>query len=116
MRLGMLYLNTLIGFIGFAVGYLPFTIFYKEHVAFLNATIVPYFKANEIFTVPELITSNHAGQVVVAILWTLMLIAIFIWSIKAGRKYLGMKKGSEFLTKNTEEIHVEYGDTMKKSK
>jgi len=113
MRLGMLYLNTLIGFIGFAVGYLPFTLYYKEHVAFLNATIVPYLKANEIFTVPELVTSNPTGQVVVAVLWTLMLIGIFAWTIKAGKKYLGMKNGSEFLTKNTEEIHTDHGDTMK---
>ena len=113
MRLGMLYLNTLIGFIGFAVGYLPFTLYYKEHVTFLNSTIVPYLKANEIFTVPELVTSNPTGQVIVAILWTLMLIGIFAWTIKAGKKYLNMKNGSEFLTKNTEEIHTDYGDTMK---
>jgi hypothetical protein len=74
MRLGMLYLNTLVGFIGFAVGYLPFTLYYAEHKAFLNATIVPYLKANEIFTVPELITSNPVGQTIVAVLWTLMLV------------------------------------------
>ena len=113
MRLGMLYLNTLIWFIGFAVGYLPFTLFYKEHVAFLNGSIVPYLKANEIFTVPELVTSNQAGQVVVAVLWTLMLIGIFAWTIKTGRKYMGMKKKWNFLTQNTEEIHEEFWDEMK---
>jgi hypothetical protein len=26
---------------------------------------------------------------------------------------MGVKKGSEFLTKNTEEIHKEYGDELK---
>ena len=113
MRLGMLYLNTLIGFIGFAVGYLPFTLFYKEHVAFLNYTIVPYLKANEIFTVPELVTSNPVGQVVVAVLWTIMLVGILVWSVKAGRKYMGMKKKWNFLTQNTQEIHEEFGDEMK---
>ena len=113
MRLGMLYLNTLIWFIGFAVGYLPFTLFYKEHVEFLSSTIVPYLKANEIFTVPELVTSNPTGQVIVAVLWTLMLIWILTWSIKAGRKYLKMKKKWNFLTQNTEEIHKEFWDEMK---
>ncbi len=113
MRLGMLYLNTLIWFIGFAIGYLPFTLFYKEHVDFLGSTIVPYFKANEIFTVPELVTSNVIWQKIVAILWTLMLVCILMWTIKAGRKYLKVKKWSEFLSKNTEQIHDKYGDKMK---
>ena len=113
MRLGMLYLNTLIWFIGFAVWYLPFTLFYKEHTTFLKNTIVPYLKQNEIFTVPELITSNPTGQVVVATLWTIMLVWILVWSIKAGRKYIGMKKKWSFLTQNTQEIHEEFGDEMK---
>ena len=113
MRLGMLYLNTLIWFIGFAIGYLPFTLFYKEHVAFLNWTIIPYLKENEIFTVPELVTSNPTGQVIVAVLWTLMLVGILTWSIKAGRKYLKMKKKWNFLTQNTEEIHKQFWDEMK---
>lgn len=113
MRLWMLYLNTLIWFIGFAVWYLPFTLYYAEHKAFLNATIVPYLQKNEIFTVPELVTSNPTGQVIVAVLWTLMLVWILIWSIKAGRKYMGMKKKWNFLTQNTEEIHKEFGDEMK---
>jgi len=113
MRLGMLYLNTLIWFIGFAVWYLPFTLFYKEHTTFLKNTIVPYLKQNEIFTVPELITSNPTGQVVVATLWTIMLVWILVWSTKAGRKYIGMKKKWSFLTQNTQEIHEEFGDEMK---
>jgi uncharacterized membrane protein YedE/YeeE len=113
MRLGMLYLNTLIWFIGFAVWYLPFTLFYSEHKEFLSSSIVPYLKQNEIFTIPELVTSNPTGQVVVATLWTLMLIGLLTWTIRAGKRYMGVKKGSEFLTKNTEEIHKEYGDELK---
>ncbi len=114
MRLWMLYLNTLIWFIGFAVGYLPFTLYYKEHVNFLNSTIVPYFKQNEIFTVPDLIWRwNSTIEAIVAIFWTLMLIWIFIWTIKAGKKYLNISNWKEFLVKNTEEIHEKYGDEIK---
>ncbi len=114
MRLGMLYLNTLIWFIGFAVWYLPFTLYYKEHVNFLNSTIVPYFKEKEIFTVPELIWRwNTTIELIVAIVWTLMLIWIFIWTIKAGKKYLKIKDKKEFLIKNTEEIHKKYWDEIK---
>jgi len=116
MRLGMLYLNTLIWFIGFAVGYLPFTLFYKEHKEFLSSTIVPYFKENEIFTVPDLIvghTGHPTGQAIVASLWTIMLILLFIWTIKKGKANLWAKRCSEFLSKNTEQIHDKYGDEIK---
>jgi len=114
MRLGMLYLNTLIWFIGFAVGYLPFTLYYSEHKAFLNWTIVPYLKANEIFTVPELIAwHSHVGQTIVAVIWFIMLVLILRWSVKAGKKYLWVKKSWDFLNKNTQEIHEKYGDEMK---
>ena len=115
MRLGMLYLNTLIWFIGFAVGYLPFTLFYKEHKEFLSSTIVPYFKENEIFTIPDLIAGswNVTGQAIVATLWTIMLILLFTWTIKKAKSNLGSKKSLEFLFKNTQKIHEKYGDEIK---
>ena len=115
MRLWMLYLNTLIWFIGFAVGYLPFTLFYKEHKEFLSSTIVPYFKENEIFTIPDLIAGswNVTGQAIVATLWTIMLILLFTWTIKKGKANLGSKKSSDFLLKNTQKIHEKYGDEIK---
>ncbi len=39
MRLGLGYTNALVGFIGFAIGYLPYTLFYDAHKAFLENTI-----------------------------------------------------------------------------
>jgi hypothetical protein len=42
-----------------------------------------------------------------------MLIGLLTWTIKAGKRYMGVKKSSEFLTKNTEEIHKKYGDELK---
>lgn len=115
MRLGMLYLNTLIWFIGFAIGYLPFTLFLSEHKDFLaNTAISKVLWTEPVYTVPQLIAGNsHTGQTIVAIIWFIMLVLIFAWSIKAGKKYMGMKNAWEFLTKNTEEIHQTYGDTKK---
>jgi hypothetical protein len=40
MRIGMGYLNTLVGFVGFAIGYLPYTLFSKAHKNFLDATVL----------------------------------------------------------------------------
>jgi hypothetical protein len=37
-----------------------------------------------------------------------MLILIFIWTIKAGKKHMKVNNGKEFLIKNTEEIHEKY--------
>ena len=115
MRLGMLYLNTLIWFIGFAIGYLPFTLYYAEHKAFLSNTSISNVLGTEpVYTFPELIAgTSHTGQTIVAVLWFLMLVWILTWSIKAGKKYMNVKKSWEFLTKNTGEIHEEYGDEMK---
>jgi hypothetical protein len=42
-----------------------------------------------------------------------MLVWILVWSLKAGRKYMWMKKKWSFLTMNTEEIHQTFGDKKK---
>jgi len=111
MRLGMLYLNTLIGFIWFAIWYLPFTIFFKEHTAFLeNTAISKVLGIDPIYTLPELIAWNsHIWQIIVAFVWLLLMIFILYWSIKTGKKYLWIKNTSDFLWKNTQEIHDKYG-------
>ncbi len=40
MRIGMGYINTLVGFVELAVGYLPYTLFSGAHKDFLDATVL----------------------------------------------------------------------------
>lgn len=112
MRIGLGYTNTLIGFIGFAVGYLPFTLYYKEHMDFFYATDVlgtqAALKAGEegLYFIPQLFSDNHWVQVGVAIVWLLIIIRLFMWSIKKGARALGTTT-TKVANLNTEDIHVE---------
>jgi len=102
MRLGMLYLNILIGFIWFTIWYLPFTIFFKEHTDFLqNIVMSKVLGMNPIYTLPELIAWNsYIWQMLVAFIWLIIMIFILYLSIKTGKKYLWIKNTSDFLWKN----------------
>ncbi|MBT3280081.1 MAG: YeeE/YedE family protein [Campylobacteraceae bacterium] len=116
MRIGLGYTNTMVGFAGFAVGYLPFTLFYKEHMNWYYETDIlgtqiadAAFKAGTsdvggTYFLPQLFSDNHWVQVVIAIVWLVMLITLFVWAIKKGARALGTTK-SVVANKSTEDVH-----------
>ena len=132
----MLYLNTLIGFIGFAVGYLPFTLYYKQHTTFLKDSIPAYLKDNQIFTWPDLVAywvtgksdfvahsefvkgnidfsqfrHVHGIALVVALIRFLLILAILARTFRVGKKYLATDKlqpnEGDIVMLNTEDLHM----------
>ncbi len=116
MRIGLGYTNTMIGFAGFAVGYLPFTLYYKEHMSWYYATDILGTQAADkalaagtsdvggTYFIPQLFSDSHTVQVWIALAWMSALIALFIWAVRKGARALGVKT-SDIANKNTEEIH-----------
>ncbi len=108
MRLGLGYLNTWVGFMGFAIGYLPFALFYKEHKAFLSNNIW-----YEKYYWPQMITESHNGQVAIAIVFWLILVAALVWVIKLGAKATGTQP-SDIINDSTEDLSLKV-DALSKS-
>lgn len=126
MRIGLGYTNTFISFAGFAVGYLPFTLFYKEHMNFYYDTDVlgthkvltdvtgnvlydskgVYQVAlnNDLYFLPQLFSDNHWLQVGIAFIWLFMLYKLFRWALKKGVRALGTTP-DVLMHKNTEDVH-----------
>lgn len=107
MRLGMGYLNTLVGFMGFAVGYLPYTLFPEEHLYFLQVTTI--FGEGGFIAEPKewysLITENIGMQQFVMLIWLQLLILFLIWLIKKGSRNIGLST-KDIMHKNTEDIQI----------
>jgi len=102
MRLGMGYLNTMVGFMGFAFGYLPFTLNYQAHQAFFESTLLA-----EKHKVYDLIFPNSlAGQKAVLAIWWLVLLAGLFYFIKKGSRNTGASKES-LVKLNTEDLQNE---------
>lgn len=74
MRLGLLYGNTLVGFIGFALGYLPYTLFPKVHEDWLQSTII----LPGAYNWPELFAHTQTGRQLVGIIYSLLLLGILL--------------------------------------
>jgi hypothetical protein len=110
MRIGLGYTNTMVGFAGFAVGYIPFTLNYKEHMDFFYATDIlgteAAIAAGEpgLYYVPQLFSDNHWIQVGVALVWLFLLARLFLWAIRKGSRVLGTTP-SVIAHKNTEDVH-----------
>jgi len=116
MRIGLGYTNTMVGFAGFAMGYLPFTLFYKEHMDLYYATdILGTQAADKAFAagqadaagtyfIPQLFSDSHMIQVAIAILWMFALIKLFMWALNKGAETLGVSK-SVIAHMNTEDVH-----------
>jgi len=110
MRIGMGYINTLVGFVGFAVGYLPYTLFPHEHHSFLNATVLfgthddgtaGFFSdKREIYS---LISDNPTVQKLVMFAWFLLLAYFLRHLLKKGSQNIGLKP-VQLIHLNTEEI------------
>lgn len=102
MRIGMGYFNTLVGFMGFAIGYLPFTLNYEAHKEFLSSSLMI-----ETYKWYELIAPNSvAGQKAILAFWWLVLLVGLIYMIKAGARNTGASKSS-LVHKNTEDVQSE---------
>ncbi len=95
------YLNTWVGFMGFAVGYLPFTLFYDAHKAFLKNTVMI-----ETYYWPQLFSDNHTVQVIIAFLFLVALIMLFRYLVKVGAQNTNTSADS-IINKNTEELQIE---------
>jgi hypothetical protein len=122
MRIGMGYLNTLVGFVGFAVGYLPYTLFPKEHKYVFDATVMfgthkdgtaGYFSdKRELYS---LITDNPTMQKVVMFAWMILLIFFLRYLLKKGSKNIGLKP-VQLIHLNTESIQGEIDANEKDGK
>jgi len=100
MRIGMGYLNTLIGFIGFAVGYLPFTLFYKGHIDFLTNTTI-----TETDKWYQFVTDNVTTQKIIYLVWVLILAAFLFWLIRLGSRNTGVTQ-KELRNLNMEDLQM----------
>ena len=108
MRIGMGYLNTLVGFIGFAVGYLPYTLYPDAHKAFLKATVM-FGDGGMISEHKEwysLMTDDPTLQKFIMFIWFQLLLLFLVWLFKKGASNIGMTP-SDLMHKNTEDIQVE---------
>ena len=102
MRVGLGYLNTWIGMIGFAVGYLPFTMNYKAHMTFLESN-----RWVETYKIYQLVfPDNVAMQQAMLGAWVLVL-AGFLWAlIRMGSRNTGAAE-AEILNLSTEDLQLE---------
>jgi len=116
MRLGMGYINTMVGFMGFAFGYLPFTLMFKGHKDFLSSTVIAGENGSltESFKVYELFSDNLIVQQIILVLWWAALVALVIYYIKKGMKNTGLKK-VHMLHFNTEEVQNYIDDEAAKN-
>jgi len=105
MRLGLGYVNTMVGFMGFAFGYLPFTLMFKQHKDFLSSTVITGEggSLSGAFKVYQLFTDNPAIQKIILVLWWVFLLWLVIFFIKKGMKNTGLKP-VHMIHSNTEEV------------
>ncbi|MEA2023422.1 MAG: YeeE/YedE thiosulfate transporter family protein, partial [Actinomycetota bacterium] len=101
MRIGMGYLNTLIGFIGFAVGYLPYTLFLDEHKTFLENTVITETDKWYQFIAPDSIGT----QKIIYLIWVLILVAFLFFLIRMGSRNTGVTQ-KELRNLNTEDLQL----------
>lgn len=100
MRVGLGYLNTWVGLMGFAVGYLPFTLFYSEHKEFLASTVMlPQYKIYELFT------DNVMIHKIILSGWWVLILAGLVWMVRRGAHNTGTQR-NDVLFRSTEELQL----------
>ena len=111
MRLGLGYVNTMVGFMGFAFGYLPFTLMFKGHKNFLSSTVIAGENGSltDSFKVYELFSDSETVQQIILVLWWVFLVWLTYYFIKKGMKNTGLKK-VHMIHANIEEVQ-NYIDT-----
>lgn len=114
MRIGLGYINTLVGFIGFAVGYLPYTLFPEVHKDFLKSTVI--FGENGLISekkeIYSLITDDPTMQKVIMFIWMLLLAYFLFYLLKKGAKNIGLQP-VDLIFKNTEDLQTTIDDNTK---
>ncbi len=102
MRIGLGYLNTWVGFMGFAVGYLPYTLFLQGHESFLKSTLmVETYHFYQLFSPDSIL-----GQKVVLGLWWFALLGLMVFFVRLGVRTTGAPAES-IIHKNTEDLQNE---------
>lgn len=101
MRVGLGYTNTLFGFIGFALGYLPYTLFYEAHKNFQESTrLIEQFTWGQL-----LLPGDITGQKIFALLWTALLVVGLIWAVRVGARNLS-RRPVELINQSTEDLEL----------
>lgn len=99
-RVGLGYLTGLVGLLGFYLGYLPYVFFQKAIDGFIADHT--FLRAKNI---PELISSGERGQKIVAVVYTLALIGIFVLVVRYGARRLKITMKA-YLTKSADEVSL----------
>ena len=108
MRIGMGYLNTLVGFMGFAIGYLPYTLFYDAHKSFLKNTVIfgEHGLISEEIEWYSLISDDPVIQKFIMFVWLQLIVVFLIYLVKKGSQNIGLPV-NDLLHNNTEDIQIE---------
>ena len=116
MRLGLGYVNTMVGFMGFAFGYLPFTLMFDEHKSFLKNTVIAGEggSLSESFKVYELFSDNPAVHQAILVLWWVFLVWLTYYFIKKGMRNTGLKP-VHMIHYNTEDVQGYIDDEAAKN-
>lgn len=101
MRIGLGYLNTWVGLMGFAVGYLPFTLFYDDHKAFLKSTLM----ADSYKWYQLVFPDNELGQQIVLFAWWGLLAFGLYKLVRLGMRNTGTSH-VDLLHKSTEDLQI----------
>ena len=101
MRIGLGYLNTWVGFMGFAVGYLPYTQFEAAHIAFQEATLFTTTHKWYQLAFPD----NLAMQQLMLFGWLVLIVLLVGVLIRKGMRNTGLDRGT-LLNKNMEDIQT----------
>ncbi len=99
MRIGMGYLNTMVGFMGFAFGYLPFTLNYEAHKEFFQSTVM--VEQHKVYDL--IFPSSIAGQQTILVIWWVLLLFGLFWFLKKGAQNTGTNP-NDLIRLNTEEL------------
>jgi hypothetical protein len=74
------------------VGYLPFTLYYKQHKHFLHSTVLAGKNGawTDKYKVYELFSDNVHVQQFILFLWWLLIAAFLVWLIRKGTRNTGL--------------------------
>ena len=104
-RVGLGYLTGIVGLIGFYFGYLPYVYFQDAIDGFIaNHTFV------QATSIPELLTPDPLGQKTVGVLYTALLVGLFVLVVVQGAKRIGATP-REYLTMNTDDLALRADET-----
>jgi hypothetical protein len=99
MRIGLGYLNTWVGFMGFAVGYLPYTLYEKAHIQFQQATLfTPTYKWYQLA-----FPNDIAMQQAMLFGWLVLIVLFLAFLIRRGMHNTGVDRGT-LLNRSMEDL------------